>query len=108
LRFSKRWGPHQIDYHLHLHLPQSTVSKVLSRYRMPLLGHIDVNTGLSVRKAKSIRYEHATPGDLIHIDVKKLGRIPAGGGWHTLGRSAGREEPEKVSPHRICVLAFHD
>ena len=39
LRFAKRWGPHRIGYHLHL--PHSTIGKVLNRYRMPLLGHID-------------------------------------------------------------------
>lgn len=46
LRFTRRWGPHRIGYHLHL--PQSTVSKVLNRYHVPLLGHIDLNTGLPV------------------------------------------------------------
>jgi len=102
LRFSKRWGPHRIGYHLHL--PQSTVSKVLNRYRIPLLGHIDLNTGLTVRKAKAIRYKHATPSDMIHIDVKKLGRITAGGGWHTLGRSAGRKNRKKSAPTGYAFL----
>ena len=88
LRFTRRWGPHRIGYHLGL--PQSTVSKVLNRYRMPLLGHVDLNTGLAVRKPHAVRYEHANPGDLVHVDVKKLGRIPDGGGWRTLGHTAGR------------------
>jgi hypothetical protein len=35
------------------------------------------------------RYEHPTPGDLVHADVKKLGRIPDSGGWRTVGRLAG-------------------
>lgn len=48
LRFSRRWGPHRTGYHPGL--PQSTVSKVLNRYRMPLLGHLDMNTGLPVRR----------------------------------------------------------
>lgn len=87
LRVTRRWGPHRIGYHLHL--PQSTVSKVLSRYRVPLLGHIDLNTGVRVRKQKPLRYEHANPGDLVHIDVKKLGRIPDGGGHRTLGQARG-------------------
>jgi hypothetical protein len=43
LRVTRRWGPHRIGYHLGL--PQSTVSKVLARYRVPVLGHIDLNTG---------------------------------------------------------------
>lgn len=87
LRVTRRWGPHRIAYHLGL--PQSTVSKVLARYRVPLLGHIDLNTGVRVRTPKPVRYEHERPGDLVHVDVKKLGRIPDGGGHRTLGRSAG-------------------
>ena len=35
------------------------------------------------------RYEHAHPGDLIHVDVKKLGRVPDGGGWRYVGRQQG-------------------
>jgi hypothetical protein len=35
------------------------------------------------------RYERERPGELIHIDVKKLGRIPPGGGWRALGRLPG-------------------
>jgi len=96
LRFSRRRGPHRIGYHLRL--PQSTVSKVLNRYRMPLLGHVDLNTGLAVRKPKAVRYEHANPGDLVHVDVKKLGRIPDGGGWRTLGKAAGRRNRKKSVP----------
>jgi transposase len=60
---TRRWGPHRIVYHLHL--PQSTVSKVLARYRVPLLGHIDLNTGVRVRKATPVRYERDNPGDPI-------------------------------------------
>ena len=101
LRFTRRWGPHRIGYHLHL--PQSTVSKVLARYRVPLLGHIDVNTGLAVRKPKPVRYEHAHPGDMVHIDVKKLGRIPDGGGWRTLG-NAGKKNKKKSVPTGYAFL----
>lgn len=94
LRVTRRWGPHRIAYHLHL--SQSTVSKVLARYRMPLLGHIDLNTGVRVRTAKAVRYERANPGDLVHVDVKKLGRIPDGGGHRTLGRAAGNKNRSGV------------
>lgn len=89
LRVTRRWGPHRIAYHLGL--PQSTVSKVLTRYRVPLLGHIDLNTGARVRKQKPVRYEHKNPGDLVHVDVKKLGRIPDGGGHRTLGKAKGNK-----------------
>jgi transposase InsO family protein len=94
LRVTRRWGPHRIAYHLHL--AQSTVSKVLTRYRVPLLGHIDLNTGVRVRKAKPVRYERDKPGDLVHVDVKKLGRIPDGGGHRTLGRAKGKKNRSGV------------
>lgn len=43
------------------------------------------------------RYEHAAPGDLVHIDVKKLGRIPDGGGWHAHRRAdANRDRRTKT------------
>ncbi|MCW4458947.1 IS481 family transposase [Microbacterium sp. MPKO10] len=87
LRANRRWGPHRIAHHLHL--SQSTVSKVLARYRVPLLGHIDLNTGVRIRKPKPVRYEREKPGDLVHVDVKKLGRIPDGGGHRSLGRTHG-------------------
>lgn len=86
LRYCRRWGPHRISYHLGV--PRSTVGRVLARYRMPLLAHLDRATGLPVRKPKPVRYEAAAPGDLVHIDIKKLGRIPDGGGWRAFGRDS--------------------
>ena len=71
LRFTRRWGPHRIAYHLRL--ARSTVGAVLGRYKMPLLRHLDQNTGLAVRRPKPVRYEHDAPGDLVHVDIKKLG-----------------------------------
>lgn len=88
LRFTRCWGPHRIA--AHLQLPRSTVQAVLRRYRMPLLRHVDQATGLPVRRPKPRRYEHPAPGDLVHVDIKKLGRIPDGGGHRKLGRQAGR------------------
>jgi transposase InsO family protein len=89
LRFRRRWGPHRIGYHLGI--PRSTVGRVLARYRMPLLHHLDQATGLPVRKPKPARYEHTRPGQLVHIDIKKLGRIPNGGGHRMIGRQAGKK-----------------
>lgn len=57
---------------------------------MPRLAAIDRVTGLPVRKPKPIRYEHPNPGNLIHVDIKKQGRIPAGGGHWMNGRAIGR------------------
>jgi transposase InsO family protein len=73
-----------------LGIPASTVGRVLRRNHMPQLSMLDALTGAPVRRgpATGTRYERAAPGELIHIDVKKLGRIPVGGGWRALGRTA--------------------
>ncbi|MGJ1569001.1 IS481 family transposase [Clavibacter sepedonicus] len=94
LRFTRRWGPHRISYHLRI--PRSTVERVLRRYRMPLLTHLDSATGLPVRRSPARRYEHSSPGDLVHVDIKKLGRIPDGGGHRVLGRAAGRKNTPRT------------
>jgi transposase InsO family protein len=72
-------------------LARSTVGRVLARYRMPLLHHLDQGTGLPVRRTSPKRYEKQRPGQLVHVDIKKLGRIPNGGGHRVLGRAAGRK-----------------
>src|SRR5690606_29109170 len=64
------------------------VGRVLCRRDVPPLSAIDPITGMSVRRRHSgIRYERRAPGELLHIDVKKLGRVPDGGGWRVHGRS---------------------
>jgi len=65
----------------------ATVGRVLRRHGMPHLSELDALTGIPVRRgpATRVRYERETPGELIHIDVKKLGRIPTGGGWRVIG-----------------------
>ncbi len=55
------------------------------RWRLNRLTHVDRATGEPIR-----RYEHAAPGDLLHVDVKKIGTIPGGGGWRYVGRQQGR------------------
>jgi len=73
-----------------LGIPSSTVGRVLRRHRMPALRMLDALTGARIRRgpATGVRYERSTPGELIHIDVKQLGRIPDGGGWRAHGRTA--------------------
>ncbi len=93
LRFTKRWGPHRIGYHLRM--PRSTVERILHRYRMPILTHLDQATGLPARRPKPVRYERGRPGDLIHVDIKKQGRIPDGGGHRMLGRTVGNRNNKK-------------
>ncbi len=82
VRVTRRWGPARIAYLLGLH--PSTVHRVLARYRLARLAWLDRATGRVIR-----RYEHSRPGDLLHLDVKKLGKIPDGGGWRVLGKAAG-------------------
>jgi transposase InsO family protein len=78
LRQSWRKGPHLMAGRLGL--APSTIHAVLARRGLSRLSRLDRSTG------KVIRYEKARPGELVHIDVKKLGRIPEGGGWRVLGR----------------------
>lgn len=86
LRFTRKWGPHRLSYHLGI--PRSTIERVLARYRMPKLVHLDQATGLPVRKPAPTRYEMTAPGELVHVDIKKQGRIPDGGGWRAHGRGS--------------------
>jgi transposase InsO family protein len=104
LRFTRRWGPHRIAYHLGL--AHSTVQAVLRRFQMPLLGDLDQNTGLPVRRPRARRYEHPAPGDLVHVDIKKLGRIPDGGGHRKLGRTIGNHNNRK-NPGRGYAYLHH-
>src|SRR4051794_9500526 len=73
-----------------LGLNPSTVGRILARHHVPHLAVIDPITGERIRASRRSenRYEHPRPGDMIHVDVKKLGRIPAGGGWRLHGRDA--------------------
>jgi transposase InsO family protein len=72
-----------------LGLAPRTVSRVLRRAGMPYLACLDPMTGEVIRssKATAVRYERDRPGELVHVDVKKLGKIPDGGGWRAHGRS---------------------
>ncbi|MFE9742995.1 IS481 family transposase [Streptomyces sp. NPDC006477] len=83
LRTDRKLGPARIGPILGL--PASTVHRILTRPRLNRLAWLDGPTGTVFR-----RYERERPGELIHVDVKKLGRIPDGGGHKTNGRQAGR------------------
>ncbi|MFG3507244.1 IS481 family transposase [Streptomyces sp. NPDC047821] len=83
LRTDRKLGPARIGPIVAL--PASTVHRILSRHRLNRLAWLDRPTGALIR-----RYERECPGELIHVDVKKLGRIPDGGGHKALGRQAGR------------------
>jgi transposase InsO family protein len=82
LRRRHRLGPVAIGDLLGV--PASTVHAVLVRCRLNRLTHLDRATGEPIR-----RYEHDRPGDLLHVDVKKLGKVPDGGGWRYVGHQQG-------------------
>ncbi|MFE6840936.1 IS481 family transposase, partial [Streptomyces sp. NPDC057705] len=83
LRRARKLGPARIGPILGL--PASTVHRILTRHGLHRLAWPDRPTGTVIR-----RYERDRPGELVHVDVKKLGRIPDGGGHRVLGRDAGR------------------
>ena len=89
LRQRERCGPDWLG--AELGVPTRTVSRVLARHQVPRLCALDPITGEVIRasKATAVRYERQRPGELVHMDVKKIGRIPDGGGWRAHGRGAG-------------------
>lgn len=100
LRVSRRWGPARIAYLLGMR--PATVHKILTRYGCPLLAWTDPATGTRIRGPQMSRratnsYVHDAPGDLIHVDVKKLGRIPDGGGWRIHGRGSTQDRRAGVA-----------
>lgn len=76
-------------------MPASTVHRVLVRQGLNRLDHLDRVTRTPIR-----RIEMTRPGELVHVDIKKLGRIPKGGGWRAHGRAA------RPSTHRTRKAAI--
>jgi transposase InsO family protein len=74
-------------------VPARTVSRILRRHHVPYLRQCDPMTGEIIRSSKqtAVRYERDRPGELVHMDVKKIGRIPDGGGWRAHGRTISRD-----------------
>jgi len=89
-------------------VPARTVSAILARHRVPPIAALDPITGQVIRasQATALRYERDAPGDLVHVDVKKLGRIPDGGGWRALGRNETTVH-HKHKRHRIGFDYVH-
>jgi transposase len=86
-------GPHRIGWALGE--ARSTVYRVLRRHGMPRLGDLDRAT------RQVVRYQRQRPGELVHLDVKKLGRVPDGGGWW----AHGRQQRPTVTAVRLRLLA---
>jgi transposase InsO family protein/biotin operon repressor len=84
-------GPHRLAWELGM--ARSTIYGVLKRAGLSVLSHMERTT------RTVIRYERSRPGELVHLDVKKLGRIPEGGGKRFdegfLETGSGRHRPGK-------------
>ncbi len=81
---------------------RSTVYGVLRRRGFSRLRDCDRPSGIPVR------YVRERPGELLHIDVKKLGRIPDGGGHRMLGRAAGRSHRKRGAGYDFVHVAVDD
>jgi len=100
LRGERRWGPHRIGYALGI--PRSSVYAILLRAGRSRLADIDRPT------RRVVRYQRERPGELIHIEVKQLARIPEGGGHRMLGRQAGRANQTRSGRRRDYLHAAVD
>ena len=83
LRSRRRLGPARIAGIVGL--PASTVHRILTRHRVPRLAWLDRPTG------RPVRYERDRPGELVHVDIKKLGRLRDGGGWRAHDRGSQQD-----------------
>jgi transposase InsO family protein len=111
LRRERKVGPVQLVGLLAaegISLPASTVYRILVRHGISRLRDLDV-TGEDLREPV-VRYEWAKPGDMVHVDVKKLGRIPDGGGWRVHGRGSAQDkatERAKTAGARAGYVYLH-
>jgi transposase InsO family protein len=91
LRQDRKLGPARIAPLVGL--AASTVHAVLARRGLSRLAWMDRPTGQVVR-----RYERDRPGELVHVDVKKLGRLRDGGGWRVHGRDSDQSRAARDAP----------
>ena len=99
LRVGYRWGPARIGYQTGL--AASTVHRIITDAGLGRLDQGDRAAPLPV-----VRYQRERPGELVHIDIKKLAGIPDGGGWHAHGR--GRAGPSQRVGYRYIHSALDD
>jgi hypothetical protein len=88
LRRSQKWPASRIAFELQTEgvtISRRTVSRHLLALGLNHRKFIDPN-GQSNREPRKIRARH--PGHMVHVDVKKVGRIPDGGGWRAHGRGS--------------------
>jgi hypothetical protein len=87
-----------------LGVPARTVSRILRRHQRPYLADCHPLTGQLIRSSgqSACRYERDLPRELVHMDVKKIGKIPDGGGGHAHAdqpQSRARDPPDRAANH---------
>ena len=99
-RLARRVGPHELE--LVLGMPRSTIYAVLRRAELSRLDALVV-------KRRVLRYEWPAPGDLVHLDVKRFGRIAPDMGWRNLGRQrSDAVRHRRVAGYEYCHVAVDD
>ena len=102
LRRRHRWGADRIAHRVQV--APSTVQRILHDHGM---GRLDVGDRATAKAARGPvrRYQRERPGELVHLDVKKLAGIPTGGGWRHHGR--GNVAKQRVG-YRFIHTAIDD
>lgn len=97
LRRATKYGPARIAAEMErdhgIVLAPATVHRILVRRGISRVRDLDPPTGEQMRAI--LRFEHDAPGSMVHVDVKKLGRIPTGGGWRAHGRGTDQHRASK-------------
>ena len=101
MRKQRRWGAAHIA--VEVNRAASTVQKVLTAEG---LGRLD--SGDRATKEPVVRYQRDRPGELVHVDVKKLAGIPNGGGWRIHGRGNAPSSKRSTTGYRFLHSALDD
>lgn len=102
LRRRRRWGADRIAFEVGL--AASTVQHIL---RAEGLGRLDQGDRATDRDPVR-RYQRERPGELIHVDIKKIAAIPPGGGWRLHGRGNDGVGGHSGAGYRYIHTALHD
>jgi transposase InsO family protein len=103
LRRKRRWGAERIAHQVGR--APSTVQGIL---RAEGLGRLDRGDRATASKPKPRRYQRERPGELVHVDVKKVAAIPAGGGWRMHGRGRDGHGGHGGAGYRYIHTALDD
>jgi transposase InsO family protein len=101
LRRKRRWGADRIAHEVGL--AASTVQAILNA-----AGRGRLDRGDRATKEPVVRYQRDRPGELIHVDVKKISGIPDGGGWRVHGRGNDNYQRGHQAGYRYIHTAIDD